>query len=154
MAHSDVLIFLTNITWTFFLFVFTYFFFVLYFLPTFYKKFRARVLIRDLNFRVVLVAVKDYLAYKSLVYVLIRNTALNFCSIFLNIVGVAPTYNVFLFNKFADLLESKFLIIDAESSQLYFFPKVHKIGHLSGDHAVAVEKMCETRNVFTFTSIF
>lgn len=45
MAHSDVLIFLTNITWTFLLFLFVYFFFVLFFLPTFYKKVRARALI-------------------------------------------------------------------------------------------------------------
>lgn len=40
MAHSDVLIFLTNITWMFFIFLSTYFFFVLFFLPSFYKKLR------------------------------------------------------------------------------------------------------------------
>lgn len=40
MAHSDVLIFLTNITWMFFIFLFLYFFFVLFFLPSFYKKLR------------------------------------------------------------------------------------------------------------------
>lgn len=47
MAHSDALIFLTNITWVFLLFLFVYFFFVLFVLPTFYKKFRLRVLIRN-----------------------------------------------------------------------------------------------------------
>lgn len=50
MAHSDALIFLTSITWIFFLFLFTYFFFVLFFLPTFYKKFRTRVLVKHTNY--------------------------------------------------------------------------------------------------------
>lgn len=46
MAHSDVLIFLTNITWVFLLFLFCYFFFVTFFLPSFYKTVRVRVLVR------------------------------------------------------------------------------------------------------------
>lgn len=49
MAHSDALIFLTNITWVFLLFLFVYFFFVLFFLPTLYKKFRMRTLIKTVN---------------------------------------------------------------------------------------------------------
>lgn len=55
MAHSDTLIFLTNISWIFFLFLFSYFFFVLFFLPTFYKKVRARTLIKSEHQRVVLI---------------------------------------------------------------------------------------------------
>lgn len=46
MAHSDTLIFLTNITWIFFVFLGIYFFFIVFFLPTFYKKFRARSWVR------------------------------------------------------------------------------------------------------------
>lgn len=46
MAHSDVLIFLTNITWIFLLFLFCYFFFVTFFLPSFYKTVRVRYLVR------------------------------------------------------------------------------------------------------------
>lgn len=45
MAHGDALIFLTNITWIFVLFLFVYLFFVVYFLPLFYKKFRIRALV-------------------------------------------------------------------------------------------------------------
>lgn len=45
MAHSDALIFLTNITWIFFLFLFTYFFFVSFALPTFYGRFRTRAIV-------------------------------------------------------------------------------------------------------------
>jgi len=45
MAHGDALIFLTNITWIFVLFLCVYLFFVVYFLPLFYKKFRIRVLV-------------------------------------------------------------------------------------------------------------
>lgn len=40
MAHSDTLIFLTNVTWTFFLFIGIYLFFVLFFIPSFFKKVR------------------------------------------------------------------------------------------------------------------
>lgn len=46
MAHSDTLIFLTNISWISLLFFFCYFFFVLFFLPTFYKKVRFRAVHR------------------------------------------------------------------------------------------------------------
>lgn len=49
MAHSDALIFLTNITWVFLLFLFVYFFFVLFFLPTLYKKYRMRSLIKTVH---------------------------------------------------------------------------------------------------------
>lgn len=49
MAHSDALIFLTNITWVFLLFLFVYFFFVLFFLPTLYKKYRMRALIKTVH---------------------------------------------------------------------------------------------------------
>ena len=48
MAHGDALIFLTNIVWVFVLFLFIYLFFVVLFLPSFYKKFRIRVLVRGL----------------------------------------------------------------------------------------------------------
>ena len=50
MAHSDTLIFLTNITWIFFLFLFTYFFFVTLVLSTFYKKFRTRAILQHLPY--------------------------------------------------------------------------------------------------------
>lgn len=66
MAHSDALIFLTNITWIFFLFLFTYFFFVCLVLPTFYKKFRTRVLIKNINFLGGILAVRNVLV--SLVF--------------------------------------------------------------------------------------
>ena len=66
MAHSDALIFLTNITWIFFLFLFTYFFFVLFVLPTFYKKFRTRVLIKNINFLGGILSVRNVLV--SLVF--------------------------------------------------------------------------------------
>lgn len=59
MAHSDTLIFLTNISWIFFLFLLSYFFFVLFFLPTFYKKVRARTLIRAEHQRLVLVLLSN-----------------------------------------------------------------------------------------------
>lgn len=49
MAHSDVLIFLTNITWIFLLFLFCYFFFVTFFLPSFYKTVRIRSLVKRKN---------------------------------------------------------------------------------------------------------
>lgn len=57
MAHSDTLIFLTNISWIFLLFLFCYFFFVIYFLPTFYKKVRIRSLIRLDQQRFVLILI-------------------------------------------------------------------------------------------------
>lgn len=62
MAHSDALIFLTNITWIFILFLFTYFFFVTLVLPTFYKKFRARVLIKNVTFLSALLALRTTFA--------------------------------------------------------------------------------------------
>jgi hypothetical protein len=42
MAHSDTLIFLTNVTWVFLSFFFVYLFLVVVFLPAFYKRFRLR----------------------------------------------------------------------------------------------------------------
>lgn len=47
MAHSDTLIFLTNVTWTFFLFILIYLVFVLFFIPSFFKKVRLFVVSRD-----------------------------------------------------------------------------------------------------------
>lgn len=76
MAHSDALIFLTNISWTFFLFFFLYFFFVLYFLPTFYKKVRARTLVRrKYHTKVALLAAKlvsSLLLFRELSLVSVR----------------------------------------------------------------------------------
>lgn len=66
MAHSDALIFLTNITWIFFLFLFVYFGFVLFFLPTLYKKFRTRILVKRVNYFGSLLAVRGVLV--SLVF--------------------------------------------------------------------------------------
>lgn len=66
MAHSDSLIFLTNITWIFLLFLVTYFFFVLFFLPSLFKKFRTRVLIKNLNSKKRFLAVWN--ALTSLIY--------------------------------------------------------------------------------------
>lgn len=59
MAHSDALIFLTNITWIFFLFLFTYFLFVCLILPTYYKKFRTRVLIKNFYYLKHVHAIRD-----------------------------------------------------------------------------------------------
>ena len=91
MAHSDALIFLTNITWVFLLFLFVYFFFVLFFLPTLYKKFRMRTLIKTVNslsgvlaLRNVLVSLTffvDFFRGLSLVVVNFINSSLFFFSV-------------------------------------------------------------------------
>ena len=61
MAHGDALIFLTNIVWIFVLFLFIYLFFVVLFLPSFYKKFRIRVLVRGLIKVVSVVSIRNIL---------------------------------------------------------------------------------------------
>lgn len=74
MAHGDALIFLTNIVWIFVLFLFIYLFFVLLFLPSFYKKFRIRVLVRGLIKVVSVVSIRNILV--SLTFFLDFFTAL------------------------------------------------------------------------------
>lgn len=99
------------------------------------------MLIRDLNFRVCLVAVKDYLAYKLLVYVLIRNTVLHFCGMLLNRLS-SGAYSVFFFNTFVNLFDAnilKFLSMTGESHQSRFFPQTYKITHLAGEGTTALE---------------
>lgn len=49
MAHSDSLIFLTNVTWVFLSFFFVYLFLVVVFLPAFYKRFRFRFFFKYKN---------------------------------------------------------------------------------------------------------
>lgn len=77
MAHSDALIFLTNITWIFFLFLFIYFFFVVFFLPTFYKKFRARVLIKSTNYLGGLLASRNVLVTLTFFVEVFRNFSIS-----------------------------------------------------------------------------
>lgn len=77
MAHSDALIFLTNITWIFFLFLFIYIFFVVFFLPTFYKKFRSRVLVKSTNYLGGLLASRNVLVTLTFFVEVFRNFSSN-----------------------------------------------------------------------------
>ena len=87
MAHSDALIFLNTITWVFFLFLSIYFFFVLFFLPTFYKKVRIRTLVREFYIREVFSEFFDSLSTASVFFESFKS----FVSSFLGLIGYRLT---------------------------------------------------------------
>jgi hypothetical protein len=138
MAHSDVLIFLNSITWIFFLFLLVYFFFVLFFLPSFYKKVRIRSLVREFNTRGVFLEALDSLSNSYVFFENFKLFVLDLLGLvflkFLAVGSMKVSSSLFDFFGNAAVSSSEFFVRFTEVN-LYTFSKV--FGHKS-DQGICV----------------